>query len=206
MISVSCAFNRPLTLPQLVEDFAENKAPQIKREMMRPGHSALTREICWGRGDWRALNLIGAGANDHEQAGGVPPIVYAACHDRYHTILALAGKGVDPNQEYAGSSPLHYAVFMGKLEAVKALLTAGANPNQENDLGLTPLQMAQWCAKDANASNLEGGELSMQQRSPIAAQLLQAASDRATAQLLQAAKDRAAVGATRQEYLIPAYQ
>ncbi|MBL8637538.1 MAG: ankyrin repeat domain-containing protein, partial [Alphaproteobacteria bacterium] len=89
---------------------------------------------------------------------------------------------------------LHYAVFMGKLEAVKALLTAGANPNQENDLGLTPLQMAQWCAKDANASNLEGGELSMQQRSPIAAQLLQAASDRAVTELAP------------QEYLIPAYQ
>lgn len=198
MINASPEFNFSSSftqaVAQAVRDFAENKAPQIKREMMRPGHSALTREICWGRGEGVALNLIGAGANDHEQAGGVPPIVYAACHDRYHTILALAGKGVDPNQEYAGSSPLHYAVFMGKLEAVKALLTAGANPNQENDLGLTPLQMAQWCAKDANASNLEGGELSMQQRSPIAAQLLQAASDRAVTELAP------------QEYLIPAYQ
>lgn len=179
---------------QAVRDFAENKASQIKREMMRPGHSALTREICWGRGEGGALNLIGAGANDHEQAGDVPPIVYAAYHDRYHTILALAGKGVDPNQEYAGSSPLHYAIFMGKLEAVKALLTVGADPNRANDFGLTPLQMAQWCAEDANASNLEGGELSMQYRSPIAAQLVRAASDRAITELAP------------QEYLIPAYQ
>lgn len=201
MIKTSSDFNFSSSFTQAVAravgGFAENGAPQIKREMMRPGHSALTREICWGRGEGVALNLIGAGANDHEQAGGVPPITYAAWHDRYHTILALAGKGVDPNQEYAGSSPLHYAVFMGKLEAVKALLTAGANPNQENNLGLTPLQMAQWCAKDTNASNLEGGEFSMQYRSPIAAQLL-AASER------RAAAERERLGP--QEHLIPAYQ
>jgi ankyrin repeat protein len=199
MIAVSSEFNISSSFTHAValavRDFSENQASRIRRGMMRPGHTALTREICWGRGESRALNLIGVGANDQEPADGIPPMIYAAWHDRYHAILALAGKGVDPNQEYdEGNTPLHYAVFMGRQEAVEALLTAGANPNKGNDLCLTPLQMAQWCAKDANASNLEGGELSMQHRSPIAAQLL-AASERAAMESL-----------VPQDALIPAYQ
>lgn len=198
MISALSDFNVSASFSQAVafavKSFARDQASRIRGELMRPGHTALTREICWGRGENVALTLIGAGANDHEPEGGVPPMIYAAWHDRYHAILALAQKGVDPNQEYAGNTPLHYAVFMGKQEAVEALLMAGADPDRANELGLTPLQMAQWCAKDANASNLEGGELAMQHRNPIAAQLL-ATSQRAKIASL-----------APQEALIPAYQ
>lgn len=153
--------------------FERTCATNIRRDLMRPGHTLLEGEICWGDGDGYALFLINSGfPTADEPPGEVSLMVHAAWHNRPRIIFALAREGQTPDmQDSGGNTALHYAVFRGNLDAVKALLTAGADPEKANNFGLTPLQMAEWCAKDQNACSLEGGEAAMQYRSPIAAQL-----------------------------------
>ncbi|KAJ3019814.1 hypothetical protein HKX48_001741 [Thoreauomyces humboldtii] len=59
-----------------------------------------------------------------------------------HILPELSVSDVNaPNQD--GSTALHWAALNGKLECVEALLKAGADATQKNDLGRSPVTVAE---------------------------------------------------------------
>jgi len=51
-------------------------------------------------------------------------------------------KIADITRDKYGRTPLHYAAYCGNVVAVKRLLRSGANPNAADEIGQTPLHMA----------------------------------------------------------------
>jgi ankyrin repeat protein len=94
----------------------------------------------------RIIRSAGGRAEGHDQSGRTILIcaVGAASRSRNTQILDLAiSWGSGPNERTGGgATALHEAVRVNSPEVARALLARGANPCIRNDLGQTPLDMA----------------------------------------------------------------
>jgi len=75
------------------------------------------------------------------------PIILAAQNYKFKTVKLLIEKGADPNEVnvydgYIGRSLLHYAAEKGDLDMINFLLEKNADINLQDEMGYTPLMIA----------------------------------------------------------------
>jgi len=91
------------------------------------------------------LVVAGADVNGKDTIQGDTPLIYATSRADIPTVTLLIEKGADINlqNDLNGDTPLIWAVKNNEIGIVKLLLDRGATPDQANNLGLTPLMLAE---------------------------------------------------------------
>ena len=92
---------------------------------------------------------------------GCPPLLVAASHGRFESVVLLLRAGANVNAtDVWGNSALFKSASGNHIETARRLLEYGADANQANNCGATPLQHAALCGyTDMAKLLLDGGAL-----------------------------------------------
>jgi ankyrin repeat protein len=92
----------------------------------------------------KLLHAAGADLNLKDTEKGLTPLQYTALRNKPLCMKALISCGADIHiTEGNGATALHGAVYHGNLEVIKILIESGANPYLKDNMGNTPVSLAE---------------------------------------------------------------
>merc|ERR1719398_259338 len=115
--------------------------PEMMKALMQIKDSSVSLHDAAKRGDLQRLQEF---VKDGKDFKGVTPLGYAVGHDQLSCVKVLIDMKANLNEvDSAGNSAVHFAAGYGRVKVLEHLLARGANASKVNQMGMTPMAVAQ---------------------------------------------------------------
>jgi len=121
-------------------------SPEMLKQLAQIEEAGVSLHDAAKRGDVNSIKeFLKSGKDvDVQDLRGITPLGHAVGHDQLSAIKVLINAKANlDNVDSVGDSAVHFAAGYGKVEVLEHLLARGASASKANQMGMTPLAVAE---------------------------------------------------------------